>query len=672
MAHSTSNSVDSQILTELTPVKLVGDHGEVTEAKVPYSSGTTHIVKQELDTSSYTVFGEGSVDDLDIYDQPEHKLYMRFQSIFRGLPKEMFINRIIQCASSSEPDLENHRSMLFELVKECDEFPFGLQAELKRRVRTRNGDSVVSKLAHDVYILMSVLEGGEFSELKDIIAKGKSNRTQSQAQTPLRASYMASTSCGCSTEVAALLSNINNVKADVLSMKQSYAAVETTRSSEIQALKSTVLGLKADLSKLSTTVSKAVTDIALAAQRIDSDKSNGVAKLRTDIRLLKDSVRDIQDSLDSVNSLSTSSNTSVFGKSKKTAKKNKVSLNPVPSSTVNISEQSLNSVPVNEQSVGLAEHVPTYVAQEVDSAINENPNNGGQLNISREHLTAEPERTSVRHNMTSGVDAGHVACGTEGPFQYCSVGAVSEGSSTSVGPNVARPIPWVNAHGVDRPSLLQNSGAHSVENSTSNEIPCSPRETQSFSYRESLEHNGLFGRGNANFEQASNIPVLTARRAPNEPDAFVLVNEPSNKDDDDDADFIQYVKRKPRRYYLGGFYPEVTEDVIEHYVSKRGPTVSFVRIWHSKRNKRDVVIRLNIEDNGSADLVETPTFWPRGVRCRPWLDRNERYHNHNKTHRYHRHTPYVPRVGHAFGRSDVDDYNPFSPLRDQGNYHNTY
>ena len=93
---------------------------------------------------------------------------------------------------------------------------------------------------------------------------------------------------------------------------------------------------------------------------------------------------------------------------------------------------------------------------------------------------------------------------------------------------------------------------------------------------------------------------------------------------------------------------------------------------HSKRNKRDVVIRLNIEDNGSADLVETPTFWPRGVRCRPWLDRNERYHNHNTTHRYHRRTPYVPSIGHAFGRSDVDDYNPFSPLCDHGNYHNTY
>ena len=94
-------------------------------------------------------------------------------------------------------------------------------------------------------------------------------------------------------------------------------------------------------------------------------------------------------------------------------------------------------MPVNEQSFGLTEHVPTYVAQEVDAAINDNQNNGGQLNISREHLTDEPELTSVRHNMTSGVDAGHVACGTESLFQYCSMGAVSEGSSTSVGPNVA-------------------------------------------------------------------------------------------------------------------------------------------------------------------------------------------------------------------------------------------
>ena len=169
MAHSTPVSGDSQNLTELTPVKLVDGHGVVTEVKVHYSSGTTHRVKQEIDASNYTMFNDGADDELVVYDQPGYKLYMRFQSIFRGLPKEMFIIWIKQYVPSSYPDLENHRSILIELVKACDEFPFGLQAELKRRVRTWNGDTVVSKLAHDVYILMSVLEGEELSEIKDII-----------------------------------------------------------------------------------------------------------------------------------------------------------------------------------------------------------------------------------------------------------------------------------------------------------------------------------------------------------------------------------------------------------------------------------------------------------------------------------------------------------------------
>ena len=59
--------------------------------------------------------------------------------------------------------------------------------------------------------------------------------------------------------------------------------------------------------------------------------------------------------------------------------------------------------------------------------------------------------------MTSAVDAGHAACGTEGPFYY-DVGAVSESSPSLDGLNVAPPIPWVNTYGVDQPSLYQSSG----------------------------------------------------------------------------------------------------------------------------------------------------------------------------------------------------------------------
>ena len=84
----------------------------------------------------------------------------------------MFISRILKTVSSLEPDLESHRAMLFEVIKECDDFPYGL---------------------------------------------------------------------------------------------------------------------KSDLSTLTSTVTKAATDIVLAAQRIESEKSLGVYNLRTEVRLLKDS-----------------------------------------------------------------------------------------------------------------------------------------------------------------------------------------------------------------------------------------------------------------------------------------------------------------------------------------------------------------------------------------------
>ena len=144
----------------------------------------------------------------------------------------------------------------------------------------------------------------------------------------------------CSAEVVALLNNLNNVKADVLSLKQSYAAVESARSSEIQSLKSTVLSLKVDLSKLSTTVCNAVTNIGFAAQRIESDKSLGVANLRTEIRLLKDAVRDIQDSLYYGNNVLPNTST---GKSKKSSKKAKVVQTSDASGTISMTDQSNDS-----------------------------------------------------------------------------------------------------------------------------------------------------------------------------------------------------------------------------------------------------------------------------------------------------------------------------------------
>ena len=292
----------------------------------------------------------------------------------------------------------------------------------------------------------------------------------------------------------------------------------------------------------------------------------------------------------------------------------------------------------------------------------------GWLRTSEDHLTAEPHLSNIRSNVTSGVGSGHAAPDAQDSAQH-GVGD-SEGSSVAGDLYNDRPNPLVNTNGAERPSSVLGTGRQSHGKDSSHENHFPPRDTQPYSYKDSLANVRSTGQSNAVSERApSNIPVhTTTRTATSDYDDFFRENEStSHATRDDDGDFVQYVKKTPRRYYLGGFLPSITEDKIARYVNRRGPTVTFVRIWHSKRNKRNVVIRLNIEDNASAALVESPAFWPRGVRCRPWLDRNERNQVRDATYRQ-RDSTHKPRERQVFSRSDVDVYNPFAPLRDQDNY----
>ena len=73
---------------------------------------------------------------------------------------------------------------------------------------------------------------------------------------------------------------------------------------------------------------------------------------------------------------------------------------------------------MNEQSVGLVNQVTIYVAQEVGIVINDNRDNGGQINIGGEHLTPEPELPRVHPIMTFSVGSGHVTFGAYGSSYY--------------------------------------------------------------------------------------------------------------------------------------------------------------------------------------------------------------------------------------------------------------
>ena len=83
-------------------------------------------------------------DDDDDDDTPAQggKVYRSLQALYRGLPKEMLVNRIVLNEASCKVRFGEMRSELFEHLKEDDEFPYGLQCMLSGRIDTRNGVTV--------------------------------------------------------------------------------------------------------------------------------------------------------------------------------------------------------------------------------------------------------------------------------------------------------------------------------------------------------------------------------------------------------------------------------------------------------------------------------------------------------------------------------------------------
>lgn len=80
-------------------------------------------------------------------------------------------------------------------------------------------------------------------------------------------------------------------------------------------------------------------------------------------------------------------------------------------------------------------------------------------------------------------------------------------------------------------------------------------------------------------------------------------------------------RMRSKRFYVGGFDTTVTADDIASLVSRKGPKVTMVRIFPSRRQSDRVIIRLNVEADDNAELVTKRRFWPKGIVCRPWLSR---------------------------------------------------
>lgn len=246
---------DTSHLTELEPVCI-----DNTEVKVPMADrpGTADNNRDDLyvlepnrpaqDFSS----GNGQGQDLDVYYtcDPEDDLSVcglsdsqlqQLSVYFHGFPRVMFKDALIKLYAGCDKKLGEVRSDLFVLIGKQDGNPYP-GAALKRRMQTRNGDTLAEKLAFDIHTLISILEGGDFSspefkELLSISIKGRASSVPHQHSigrlgtptTPRRATPHTS-SVLRRPELIDLSESITELKADMLNMKQLYQANEAARS----------------------------------------------------------------------------------------------------------------------------------------------------------------------------------------------------------------------------------------------------------------------------------------------------------------------------------------------------------------------------------------------------------------------------------------------------------
>ena len=79
--------------------------------------------------------------------------------------------------------MERLRFTHFQNIKEADEnFPFGSNAELKKRMATRSGEPLLVRPAEYINVIIGVLESGNVNDLKPLISAGRSRR---QSMRPL-------------------------------------------------------------------------------------------------------------------------------------------------------------------------------------------------------------------------------------------------------------------------------------------------------------------------------------------------------------------------------------------------------------------------------------------------------------------------------------------------------
>lgn len=163
--------------------------------------------------------------------------YRQLVKLYRENPKDKCIQMILWKYESDESKLDQLRCDYFEHLKQVDDdMPFDHSAGLKRRVATRSGEPVATRLARDIYNIVAVTEGGDYSLLREMLSTSKTQRQRLQSTTTT-STNKGTEKCQCCNDILVLKDTISALQSSVLLLRQSLHASEMMRQEQINFIK---------------------------------------------------------------------------------------------------------------------------------------------------------------------------------------------------------------------------------------------------------------------------------------------------------------------------------------------------------------------------------------------------------------------------------------------------
>ena len=252
------------------------------------SDDLSHDLSHDLSRDDCLYDDFENVNNISGFDFRVVEEYRSLVRYYREMPKDMCVQQILRDYASSECDLERIRDQYFYHLKQTkSDFPYGQNAELKRRMFTRTGEPVAFRLAQDIYNIIEVTEGGDCNVLKTMISTAKSGRSSVEHQRTRKNQTAETYKCNCASELSLLKDTVSSLQASVLLLKQTLFASDKERSELNNYTKTSLIDMKTKVSTSSDRILQSVNATKETMRNLTSALTERITEFEDRVRFLE-------------------------------------------------------------------------------------------------------------------------------------------------------------------------------------------------------------------------------------------------------------------------------------------------------------------------------------------------------------------------------------------------